>query len=79
MRIGAHGCDNLPQVSVYLNEDIYKELKLKAKEKERSMSRIMSDRLIEYLHGWPQGYFDVFGSLKDDSFEIPEDLPWEPK
>lgn len=69
--------DKVPQVSLYIDKILYMELKSKAKEKGTSLSNFVSEALKEHIcDSWPEGYFDLFGSLKDDSFEIPEDLPW---
>ena len=27
---------------------------------------------------YPEGYFDLFGSLKDETFVVPEDRPYSP-
>ena len=68
----------MPKVSVRMDDDIYEKLKVKAKELESSISEIIRHRLSEYLNGWPQGFFDLFGSLKDCPIEVPEDRPWIP-
>lgn len=26
---------------------------------------------------WPEGYFDLMGSVEDDSFVVPEDMPFD--
>ena len=67
----------MPKVSVYMDDDLYEKLKAKAKETEKSLSKLIENRLFEYINGWPQGYFDLFGSWKDCPMEEPEELPWE--
>ena len=67
----------MPQVSLYIDKPLYMELKTKAKEKGTSLSNFVSEALRKHISdSWPEGYFDLFGSLKDDSFEIPKDMPW---
>ena len=68
----------MPQVSLYIDPKLYMELKSKAKEKGTSLSSFVSEALKEKLDdSWPEGYFDLLGSLKDDPLEIPGELPWE--
>ena len=31
----------------------------------------------DYSYTYPEGFFDLFGAISDDSFVIPEDLPAE--
>jgi len=54
------------------------ELKAKAKEKEVSVSKFVNDMLKECFDDkLPEGHIDkYFGSIKDDSFQVPEELPW---
>ena len=56
------------------------QLRSKAKEEGKSMSGYVNDMLKEkFDDGWPEGYFKKYiGSVKEDSFEIPEDPPWIP-
>jgi len=58
---------------------LYTELRSKAKEKGMSLSAFVSEALKEHLDdSWPEDFFDLLGSLKDDPIEIPEDHPWSP-
>lgn len=67
----------MPQVSLYIDQILYMELKAKAKEKGVSTSSYVNGVLKEHIDDdWPEGYFDLFGSVDDDSFEVPEELPW---
>ncbi|MCL1984644.1 MAG: hypothetical protein FWG58_04530 [Methanomassiliicoccaceae archaeon] len=68
-----------PQLSLYIDRPIYMELRSKAKEEGKSMSGYVNDMLKEkFDDGWPDDFFDLFGSLKDHPIELPEDLPWIP-
>lgn len=67
-----------PQISLYFDEVLYKEVKCAAKKKEVSISSFVSEIVKEHLDDeWPEGYFDLIGSLRDDPLGLPEELPWE--
>ena len=68
----------MPKVSVYMDNDLYEKLKVKAKEKEYSLSELIRIRMSEYVGGWPQDFFDLLGSWEGESIDLPEDLPWSP-
>ena len=36
-----------------------------------------SNQKNEQKSSYPEGYFSLFGSCKDDSFVVPEEIPWE--
>jgi len=66
----------MPQVSLYIDRVLYKEVESIAKNKGASMSSFVSGVLREYIDdSWPEGYFDLFGSMSGDPIEEPEDLP----
>ena len=67
----------MPQVSLYLDKPLYKEVESIVKKRGVSMSSFVSSVLKEYLENdWPEGYFDLFGSIDDETFDVPEDIPW---
>ncbi|MCL2785661.1 MAG: hypothetical protein FWD81_00345 [Methanomassiliicoccaceae archaeon] len=69
----------MPQVSLYIDQALYMELRSKAKEKGTSLSSFVSDVLKEHLdNSWPEGFFDILGSWEGETIELPEDLPWSP-
>jgi hypothetical protein len=59
------------------------ELKTKAKEKETSLSNFVSEALREHMHdSLPKDHIKkCFGSIKDETFALPEDRPrsWDAK
>jgi hypothetical protein len=60
-----------------MEDDLRKRLKFKAKEKGMSVSAFVNKVLRErFSDTWPEGYFDLFGAVKDDTFDVPEELPW---
>ena len=69
--------DEIPQVSLYLDKPLYKEVESIVKKRGVSMSSFVSGVLKEYIeNGWPEGYFDLFGSIDDETFDVPEEIPW---
>ena len=70
----------MPQVSLYIDRDLYKEVEARAKEKGQSLSGFVSDVLRENLRdSWPEHFFERYvGALRGRVFGIPEDAPWLP-
>ncbi|GHT78460.1 hypothetical protein FACS1894104_1690 [Actinomycetota bacterium] len=68
----------MPQVSLYLEDNILGFARRKAKENKQSVSKYVSSVLAEkYSSAWPKGYFSLFGALQDDSFVRPEQPPFD--
>ena len=68
----------MPQVSLYIDQELYMEIKIIAKKKSTSISRVVNGMIKENIdNSWPEGYFDLIGSLKDDEdpLILPERLP----
>jgi len=67
----------MPQISLYIDKELYKEVEAVVKKKDVSMSSFVSNVLKEYLdNSWPEGFFDLYGSIGENSFEEPEELPF---
>jgi len=67
----------MPQMSLYIDKPLYMELRSRAKEQGVPQSKLVNDALRAMFNdSWPEGYFDLFGSVDDDSFERPEQEPW---
>jgi hypothetical protein len=65
----------MPQVSVYLDEEVLSAARQWASRENLSLSKYISNALMDKADvGWPSGYWDLFGSLADDSFEIATDV-----
>lgn len=65
----------MPQVSLYLDEPSMENLREDAAHAEVSLSKYVA-QLIQNRRErgeWPQGYWDIYGALKDESFQVPED------
>ena len=67
----------MPQLSLYISDENMATLRNRADEEGVSMSKHVN-RLIEQDasgRGWPQGFWDLFGAIQDDSFVAPPDAP----
>ena len=62
----------MSQLTIYLEEDALKRIRRMARGEKRSVSEWAREKM---LHGtasiWPPRYFDLFGAVKDDTFERP--------
>jgi hypothetical protein len=62
----------MAQLTVYLDDGTLKKVGMAARREHRSISQWVKQRLVGALsHTWPAGYFELFGSLADESFERP--------
>jgi len=60
------------QLTVYIDDPTLERIESAAHLEKESVSKWVKRRLAASLDkGWPTGYFDVFGSLKDASFSRP--------
>lgn len=67
----------MPQLSLYISDENMTTLRNRANDEGISMSKHVN-RLIEQDAlgcGWPQGFWDLFGAIQDDSFVEPPDAP----
>ena len=65
----------MPQLSLYIDKETLEAIELRAKTSGTSISKYVTAALQSYLSdSWPQGYWDVFGSVTDDGFAAPEAL-----
>jgi len=66
----------MPQISLYVDEKTLQQIENAAKSEKKSISKWVSSKLKSSLQNrWPEGYFNLFGGIKDDTFTEPEDLP----
>jgi hypothetical protein len=64
----------MPQLSLYFDESTMKQVDQAAKLSKTSMSKWVRKAVIESLNNeWTEGFFDLCGSIDDDSFEVPDD------
>ncbi len=62
----------MAQLTIYLRDDLLREIERAAKDENRSVSSWVRARLEgSVVRGWPADYASVFGSLADTDFERP--------
>lgn len=61
----------MPQLSLYLNENILKKLEIASKIEHLSISKFVVKKLTESLNSsWPSNYDELFGSISDETFKV---------
>ena len=75
----------MAQLTIYIDDETLNKVEKSAKLAKVSVSRWVRDRLSSIIEAeWPEGYFELFGSLSTEDFERPEqpvlgsDAPREP-
>lgn len=67
----------MSQLTVYVDSQTFKKITLAAKKEHVSISRWVKSRLSKSLtETWPEHYFDLFGSLKEEDLKRPEQPPF---
>lgn len=62
----------MPQLSLYFDDGTLKMVEKAAKLSNTSISKWVRSKVIQSLENeWPDGYFDLFGSIGDTSFDAP--------
>lgn len=66
----------MPQLSLYITDDNLATLRKRAGEEGVSLSKYTNDLIRNDAdnHGWPVGFWDLYGAIDDPSFTVPEDL-----
>lgn len=65
----------MPQVSLYLDEATMELLRRRAALGNASLSRYVSKLVQKDAEtGWPEGFWDLFGSVDDGTFAPPPEL-----
>jgi hypothetical protein len=66
----------MAQVTIYIADDLERELRRRAKRSGKSLSAVMSELVRGQIRpsGWPEGYRDLFGAWQGELPE-PEDAP----
>ncbi len=65
----------MAQLTIYLDRETQTKAKLAAKRANCSVSRWAREHLsaaADEKQSWPEGYFELFGSVKDASFKEAE-------
>ena len=67
----------MPQISLYVDKDTLSRIEKAAAKERISISKWVGKNIKKFIKDdYPQGYFELFGSIKDKSFEI-KDLSFE--
>ena len=62
----------MPQVSLYIDNETMQKIEKAASRENVSISKWVGKSLKKvFKDDYPDNYFDLFGSIDDDSFEIP--------
>ena len=66
------------QITIYMDDETLKKIERAAHKEHDSVSKWVKKRIVKSLENkWPEGFFDLFGCLKnDDSFRRPLQLDW---
>ena len=60
----------MPQLSLYLDEDIHRELETRARLNKTSISKFVVNTLkTHFSKNWPEGFQHTFASIDDESFK----------
>lgn len=61
----------MPQISLYIDKDTLDKVEKAAKIEHLSISKWVGLRIQNAVNTeYPKDYFNLFGSIKDDSFQI---------
>jgi len=61
----------MPQISLYIDKDTLTKIEKAAAKERISISKWVGNNIKKMIkENYPQGYFDLFGSITDESFEI---------
>ncbi len=67
----------MPQISLYIDKDTLARIEKAAAKEKISISKWVGNNIKKAIkEDYPEGYFDLFGSITDKSFEI-ENLSFE--
>ncbi len=65
----------MPQISLYVNQEILEKIEKNAEEDNISISKWVREIIKKYLKNeYPEGFFDLFGSAKDDTMVRPRQI-----
>ncbi len=65
----------MPQLSLYIDDNTLRKIETIAKINETSISKLVSGILKDYFSkSWPEGFKNLFGSISDDTFVVPDEV-----
>ncbi len=64
-------------MTIYLEPEAEKKIRAAAKREGKSLSSWAGGQLAKAagVGAWPAGYFELFGSVDDESFRVAEEVP----
>lgn len=66
----------MPQISLYIDKGTLEKIKRAAEAEQLSISKWVGKQLNKSLQAnYPEDFQDLFGSIRDESFTIPERKP----
>ena len=66
---------NMPQISLYIDEDTLEKIGHMAKAENISISKWVGNNIKSLIkHQYPKDFFSLFGVIKDDTFQRSEEL-----
>jgi len=61
----------MPQISLYIDKETLAKIEKAAAKERISISKWVGKNIKKVIkEDYPRGYFDLFGSITDESFEI---------
>lgn len=64
----------MPQLSLYLDDNTLQMVKEVAALSNTSVSKWVRNKVLQSLHNeWPDGYFQLYGTVNDKSFAEPSE------
>ncbi len=68
----------MAQLSLYIDEETLRKIELAAKIEKTSLSKWVVSRLKDAVEGsWPRSFGELFGSIEDETFTVPEKMTFD--
>jgi len=68
----------MPQISLYIDKDTLNKIQSAANKEKLSISKWVGKNLKKVVRDeYPEGYFALFGSINDDTFNSPDSLSFK--
>lgn len=65
----------MPQISLYIDESTLKKVEASAKKEHLSLSKWVAQLIrTRVANEYPADFENLFGSIADDSYSIPDDI-----
>ncbi|MDR2836564.1 MAG: hypothetical protein LBV69_10315 [Bacteroidales bacterium] len=67
----------MPQIALNIDETTFEKIENIAKQRKISMSNWVESNIKNILQNdYPDGFFDLFGAIKDDTFLEPKEIDY---